>query len=147
MSENREVGRPHKLTPERQAAIFQDIADGIPYQLAAESNGIAEDTLYEWINRGMRDSQLDQDTVFSRFSEGLKMIEKKRINAHMQMISQSPERWQAHAWLLERRWWKHFSANSAVVDFNKRLEQLEANPNGELNVQTLKQEAKQVTQK
>lgn len=120
-----DVGRPTKFTPERRAAILKDIGDRIPYEFAAEANGICEDTLYDWINQGKRDRKAGINSDFAKFSEEIKQAELKKIRQHLEKIEQNPERWQADAWILERRWWKHFSPNAAVLDFNKRLERME----------------------
>jgi hypothetical protein len=47
------------------------------------------------------------------------------MRSHLDTIKEKPERWQADAWILERRWWKQFSPNAAVVEFEKRLKLLE----------------------
>ncbi len=62
---------------------------------------------------------------YTRFSEDLKKVERNLVKQHLENINENPERWQAQAWLLERRWWKHFSPNAAVIDFNDRLEKME----------------------
>jgi hypothetical protein len=119
------LGRPSKFTPERCDKILSAIGAGIPYELAAEANGICEDTLYEWIKLGRQDIRDHKDTTHSRFSETLKNVELSKMRHHLEEIQDKPERWQADAWILERRWWKHFSPNAAVVEFNKRLSRME----------------------
>lgn len=143
-----DVGRPSKFTKERTDAILKSISNRIPYELAAEANGICEDTLYEWIKLGRRASRAGIDNEYSKFSESLKKIEQEKIQQHLEMINNMPERWQAQAWILERRWWKYFSPNAAVVEFNKKLQAMEDNDNKEkVDVEALKREAKEVTQK
>lgn len=143
-----DVGRPSKFTKERTDAILKSISNRIPYELAAEANGICEDTLYEWIKLGRRASRAGIDNEYSKFSESLKKIEQEKIQQHLEMINNMPERWQAQAWILERRWWKYFSPNAALVEFNKRLDAMEDNDNKEkVDVEALKREAKEITQK
>lgn len=143
-----DVGRPSKFTKERTDAILKSISNRIPYELAAEANGICEDTLYEWIKLGRRASRAGIDNEYSKFSESLKKIEQEKIQQHLEMINNMPERWQAQAWILERRWWKYFSPNAAVVEFNKKLQAMEDNDNKEkVDVEALKREAKEITQK
>jgi len=122
-------GRPSSFTDERAASILEDIACHVPYILAAEANGICEDTLYEWINRGKRDKADGLDTQFSRFSENIKRTEVNRIKEHTQKIFNNVERWQSDAWLLERRWYKHFGANAQLNELNARLDKLEQGEN------------------
>lgn len=127
-------GQPHintMFTQERRAAILKDIADRIPYEFAAEANGICEETLYEWIRRGKRDRKNGTRSEYAQFSEDLKKVELQKIKEHLNAIKENPERWQAQAWILERRWWKQFSPNAAVLELNKRLERMEAEKDDE----------------
>ena len=119
------VGRPSKFTPERRSSIIDAISHRIPYEMAAEANGISAETLYEWLRIGKshRDQGIESD--YSIFSEGLKRAEMQRVREHCDMIAAKPERWQADAWLLERRWHKHFSPNAAVLELNERMNKLE----------------------
>lgn len=118
-------GQPTKLTPERSERILDDIKNAIPYELAAQSNGICEDTLYEWLKRGKQDREAGVESIYSRFSEDLKRVEKNRMRSHLDKIDANVDRWQADAWILERRWWKYFSNNAPLVEFEKRLERIE----------------------
>ncbi len=119
------IGRPSKFTPERRASIIDAISHRIPYELAAEANGICLDTLYEWfkIGRQHRDQGIDSD--YTIFSEALKRAEMTKVREHTDIISARPERWQADAWLLERRWHKYFGPNAPVNELNQRLAKLE----------------------
>jgi len=142
----RPIGRPDKFTPERRQAILDDISHRIPYEFAAEANGICEDTLYEWLKRGFIDKKIGIESEYAIFSEDLKKIERNKIREHLECINSNPERWQAQAWILERRWWKQFSPNAAVLDFNKRLDRMEAEE-GEKDVKALRGKAKEITEK
>ena len=118
------TGRPSKFTPERRAAIIDAISHRIPYEMAAEANGISGETLYEWLRTAKehRDQGIDSD--YTIFSEGLKRAEMTRVREHTDMIAAKPERWQADAWLLERRWYKYFGANAQLNELNQKLDQL-----------------------
>jgi hypothetical protein len=118
-------GRPPKYTPERLNGILTAISKRVPYELAAEGNGICEDTLYDWINTGKRDRAAGIDSVLAKFSEDIKNTEMKRVIYHLESIDEKPKNWQADAWILERRWWKHFSSSAPVVEFEKRLRKME----------------------
>lgn len=118
-------GRPPKYTPERLAAILADISDRIPYEFAAEANGIDESTLYDWINQGKHDNKYDLDTPLAQFSKDLKRIEANKIKYHMEKIEANIERWQSDAWILERRFHKHFGANVLQKEQEERLRKLE----------------------
>lgn len=118
------TGRPSKFTPERRSAIIDAISHRIPYEIAAEANGISLETLYEWLRIGKRHRDDAIESDYSIFSESLKRAEMQRIREHTDMISAKPERWQADAWLLERRWHKHFSPNAALGELNDKLDKL-----------------------
>lgn len=120
-----ELGRPTKFTPERCALIVDAIAHRIPYEYAAEANGICEDTLYEWLKIARSHKAQGIDTAYTKFSEDIKRAEMTRIREHMDMIAAKPERWQADAWMLERRWHKHFGPNAQLKELNQRLALLE----------------------
>ena len=119
------VGRPPKYTPERLSAILADISDRIPYSLAAECNGIDESTLYDWIRTGQNDISEGNETVLSAFSQSIKRIESKLISNHLNKMNDNENRWQADAWILERRWHKLFGANVLQKEQEERLAKLE----------------------
>ena len=118
------TGRPSKFTPERRASIIDAIAHRIPYEMAAEANGISLETLYEWLRIGKlhRDEGIESD--YTIFSEALKRAEMTKVREHTEIIAARPERWQADAWLLERRWHKHFGPNAQLNELNNKLDQL-----------------------
>jgi transposase-like protein len=122
-------GRPTKFTPERRAAIIDDIAHGVPYILAAEANGITEECLYQWMRHGKADYEADIKSDFAEFFQAIKEVERNKLRLHLGKVSENVERWQADAWLLERKWWKHFSSQVPVLDFEERLKAIEANKN------------------
>jgi transposase-like protein len=127
----KDVGRPSKFTPERRAAIIDAISHRIPYEYAAEANGICEDTLYDWLNTAKVHRLEGIDSDYTVFSEAIKRAEMQRMREHTDIIAARPERWQADAWLLERRWPKHFGANAQVNELNQRLAKLEGEPTNE----------------
>ncbi len=47
-----------------------------------------------------------------------------RIREHGDMIAAKPERWQADAWMLERRWYKHYGPNAQINEMNHKLDRL-----------------------
>lgn len=119
------TGRPSKFTPERRGAIIDAISHRVPYEMAAEANGISLETLYAWLRTGKehRDKNIESD--YTIFSEALKRAEMTKVREHTDMIAAKPERWQADAWLLERRWHKYFGPNAQVNELNERLDKLE----------------------
>lgn len=123
--EVREVGRPSKFTPERRNAILEDISNRIPYALAAEANGICEETLYDWLKHGLIDQAACIDSEYAQFSKAIKRAEVLKIVEHTNKIATNIDRWQADAWLLERRWYKYFGANAQLNELNARMDKIE----------------------
>lgn len=119
--EVKDIARNSKFTPERRAQIIHDISRRVPYELAAEANGICEATLYDWLNTGKVHQLEGLDTEFTKFSEAIKRAEMTRVLEHTDMIAAKPERWQADAWLLERRWPKYFGNNVLLKELNERM--------------------------
>ncbi len=118
------IGRPSKFTEKRRNDIIDAISHRIPYEMAAEANGINVETLYDWLRTAKKHRDEGIDSEYTQFSEALKKGEMTRVREHTDMIAAKPERWQADAWLLERRWHKHFSANAALGELNSKLDQL-----------------------
>jgi transposase-like protein len=116
-----DIARNSKFTPERRAKIINDISRRIPYELAAEANGICEATLYDWLNTGKAHQLQGLDTEYTKFSESIKRAELDRVLEHTDMIAAKPERWQADAWMLERRWPKYFGNNVLLKELNERM--------------------------
>ncbi len=85
-------GRPSKLTPEIRKKILKHVENGLPYQLAAESVGIARSTLQDWKAKN------------PDLADALKEAEAKSVAVLVARIKKaSHENWTAAAWLLERR--------------------------------------------
>lgn len=113
------------FTPERREAIVDAIRHRIPYELAAEANGCDEQTIYAWIKIGKRDKAQGIESDYVIFSEAIKKAEMTKVREHLDMIAAKPERWQADAWILERRWHQHFGPNAQLNELNKRMAKLE----------------------
>lgn len=116
---------PYKFTLERRQAILESISNRIPYVLAAQANGISEETFYSWLRQGYIDQEQGIESDYAVFSESVKKTEQEKIEKHLECIDSMPERWQAQAWILERRWWKLFSSAAPVIEFEKRLSRME----------------------
>lgn len=109
-------GRPNKFTKQRGQKIIESIAKEIPYKLAAEANGICEDTLYTWLKQGYKDLAEGIQTEFSDFSEAVKRTEQEKIHDHLNAIKGQTKNWQARAWILERRWRTLFGLNGEEIE-------------------------------
>jgi transposase-like protein len=128
--EIKNVGRPLKFTPERRAAIIDAISQRIPYEFAAEANGICEATLYDWLNTARQHQLAGIDSEYTKFSELIKKAELNKILIHNNNIANHTEKWQGDAWILERRWHRHYSSNAQLNELNNRLSKIEGETNG-----------------
>jgi len=113
------------FTSERRDAIVDAIRHRIPYELAAEANGIDEQTIYAWLKKARRDKAEGIESDYVLFAEAIKRAEMTKVREHLDMIAAKPERWQADAWILERRWHQHFGPNAQLNELNKRMAKLE----------------------
>jgi len=118
------TGRPSKFTPERRAAIIDDILHRVPYEYAAEANGIAEKTLYLWLELGKQHQEEGIDSDYTVFLQGIKAAERSRIKEHNDNIASHVDKWQGDAWILERRWHKHYGSNAQLNELNSKLDRL-----------------------
>ncbi len=131
------MGRPKLCIPEITNPIIESIRLRVPYKLAAQANGVHESTFYNWMNRGEADLKEGVDSPEANFFERVKGVEHDLIIQHNENINQSPERWQAQAWLLGRRWHEFYSDNTAVVQLHEKIDamkrEMEARQNEESN--------------
>ena len=89
-----------KFTPERRSRIFHAISLGATKELAAKFAGISEATLYLWLSHGRQGKK-----EYAVFLEIYQRTEAQAaLNALSIINSHAVNKWQAAAWLLERRW-------------------------------------------
>lgn len=117
-------GRPSKFTPERRAAIVDAISKRVPYEYAAEGNGIAEKTLYIWLDIAKKHQSEGITSDYTIFLQDIKSAEMSRIIEHNENIASHVDKWQGDAWLLERRWHKHYGSNAQLNELNSKLDKL-----------------------
>lgn len=126
MSEEKRIGPPlSKFKPERVAKILKDIGQGVPYKIAAESNGVADATFYDWMSKGMADLRQEIVSDYTAMVEALREIEKERIIRNQSNIENSPDGHEGAKWVLERCFWKYFSSKAPEIEFEERLSSIE----------------------
>ena len=114
------------LFREAKDGIIESIRARVPYAVAAEANGVREGILYSWLRKGFSAKRDGKPNAYTEFAQAIKKIEQEKITEHLNAVNATPERWQAHAWILERRWWKHFSPQAALIEMNKRLDAMDS---------------------
>ena len=120
---------PHpfrKLKKELIDAIVKDIEQGSPHIYAAEANGITESIFNVWRKQGKIDIDHENyDSLPAYLVVSLARIKKKEIMECRQMIRANDKGHKGAEWTLEHAYWRHFGPNAAIIEFNKRLEELE----------------------
>jgi hypothetical protein len=88
-----------KLTPKRQDAIAELIADGVPAMYACQSAGISTATFYRWLALGREGSERH-----ARFLAAIEEALARSVATLVLQISEAARTdWRAAAWLLTRR--------------------------------------------
>jgi hypothetical protein len=92
------MGRPSKLTAERQKILVQRISEGNTVETACAFCNLNPDTFYDWMKRGAK-----PDSVFSEFSDAIRKARAEAESWHIANITTHAEKsWAASAWWLER---------------------------------------------
>lgn len=98
------MGRPSKLTPERQERIVLAVSAGSYPEVAARANGVDASTFYRWMARG--DDPVERDPRYRVFREAVKEAEARAEVVAIGRIQQAAAggTWTASAWYLERKY-------------------------------------------
>jgi hypothetical protein len=120
-----DTGPPSKINPDVSKIIIDAIKKNAPYQVAAWMAKIHERTLYRWLVQGEKDLADGLITEYTELRHAIKAAEGEKITSHLQTVEDQTERWQARAWLLERRWREFFTDKAAEIDVYERLKVLE----------------------
>jgi transposase len=78
------MGRPTKLTPQRIEAIAELVRNGNYLVVAAEAAGVSDAAVYKWLERGSRDEERDQDSLYFQFREA---IQRAQAEAEQVLVS------------------------------------------------------------
>lgn len=102
--------RRKRVRPELVVGKFcEGLRLGMTYKLAAKYAGVGESTVYSWLAMG--EGKADQGKKIRKahreFLDAVKAAESESaatLLAQVRLAAKDPARWQAAAWLLERRW-------------------------------------------
>lgn len=126
MAEVNKGGVKSIICPEKRKIIMECVEIGMPYIYAGHAARISEKTLYNWLERGANDFDQGIDSEFSRFLQDIDQALSGRLKKHLNRINEGDKCWNSSAWMLERRWRKHFGQDAAVVEeLTHRLAKLE----------------------
>jgi hypothetical protein len=112
--------------------ILDKILEGLRGNLfqdqAAAYAGVAEHTFYNWVREGKIDIDAGNETKLSKFVQAIRKIEADKAREHIGVIELAGEQsnlWTARAWILERRFRKHFSKDAPEInELTNRVEKL-----------------------
>ena len=104
-----------KLTGKTIEAIEEKIALGVPIEVIAPAIGVTYQCVYLWQSKGER--YLKKKKPLNEYQklcvelfEAIKRGRLRFVEGNLAMIqAAAPKNWQAAAWLLERRYPKHFA--------------------------------------
>ena len=91
------------------SSIIDAVSHQIPLDIAAEANGMSSVKFLEYIRMGQEDLAKNIESVFTDLVVGLRKAEMRCIREHLDKISARADNWEAHAFLLERRWPQYYS--------------------------------------
>lgn len=116
-------GQPTKFTQENKKRLIDAILKGAPYEMACNSAGICYNTFLNWRKK----ADIEELPEYIDFFRDLKEAEGQTALMWLAKIDKAMEEgaWQAAAWKLERRHYKHFSSQAGIIEMNQRLDQLE----------------------
>ena len=90
-----------KFTPRRKSAILRKMREGHYAKTAAETSGITEQTLYNWLKKGEEPDRHPEHAAFlEAYRKAEAAAEEKAIKA---IQAAFPEDWRAAMTYLERR--------------------------------------------
>jgi len=99
------MGRHSKLDLEMKAAIIKCIRAGLSYRRTCDFVGIHEDSFITWRQRGEKELEEEQVSIYTELFGEVKRAESEAIIMRLKNINDaSKEHWQAAAWFLERKY-------------------------------------------
>lgn len=118
------AGRNTKLTPDLQKEICKNISSGLSNVDACKISNINETTFYDWLSRGDTGEK-----PYAKFVEAVEIALLKFKRFHIgQIVIAGKSKWQANAWILERKYPKEFGRtieHSGKVDLPSKRKRLE----------------------
>lgn len=91
-----------RLSRKLGKAIAGRVAVGMPLLYAAQAEGVAKNTVHEWIRRGRGEDDRPATELLSWFAGEMEKARAESIQRAVQAVYEDPS-WQARAWWLERR--------------------------------------------
>lgn len=118
MAGNENSGRKLMLDETLIKEMCKAKKNGLSNRACCDYIGIDESTLYDWLNKGDRDTKNGEDSIYSNFSKRFKKAISEMKAFHIGLLRRASEAgsWQASAWILERCFPKEYGRNIIVKD-------------------------------
>ena len=124
------IGRKIKLTPALIAAFVQKLSVGVYAKYAARSEGVAEKSYYNWLERGANAEKLhdagkkvpETEKLFLQFLQSVRQAEANANVVLTTMVySKGREDWKAAMEMLARKWPEDW-AKKDFLDFKGSID-------------------------
>tara|TARA_B100000287_G_C20648042_1_gene785835 strand:- start:1380 stop:1769 length:390 start_codon:yes stop_codon:yes gene_type:complete len=98
------MARKSKLTAEVTKSICNFLRAGYFVEDASRMAGISRTTLYRWIDRGKKERDEEEDSLYADFVDAIEKARAEAEGFHLNVINKAASRgvWQASSWWLER---------------------------------------------
>lgn len=118
------------FTEERKEVIFNGLKKGMSYRLSSERAGVHLETFRGWVYQGLTDMLACLDTEYVKFVKDIREIEGSMVENCFNKLLENGAGCQ---WILEKRFWKDYTSQAAIEDFDARLKELEKAKKGSLD--------------
>ncbi len=128
------LGRPfYKYNQAVHDKIIAAIKRNAPYEIAAWSARISEQTLYDWLNLGKQHIKEGKSSEYAQLLEDIFNTEAEKVMSHLDAMERGERGWQARLAILERRWHRFFG--QYAIEFKELFD----------NFQKLREDVKRYT--
>lgn len=130
---NRERGRPTKLSPKLCEQIADWLRIGVSILTACQAAGIKDDTWREWMRRGADESRRREqgmrhqpkESPFVTFYAAMHQAVAESEIVDLDRVDKAADTiWTAAAWKLERRFPERYALRDRTINFNIDIESL-----------------------
>lgn len=115
---------PSSLNKMKIDKVCESIKRGVPIKIACRAAGFSYTSFLGYKNQGNLDIDADLDTVFSQLVKRINQIDDERISSALADIREEKRGHLGAQWVLEKKYWKNFSARAETLELNEEIEKL-----------------------
>ena len=107
-----------KLTDATQNIICDHVRKDLPIKDACALAGINPASYYLWMKHAKEAQKQNKENIYTQFLKKVEQAESEAVQYHLDNIrdvAKNDKKWQASAWILERRRPLDFSANAEIL--------------------------------